>query len=62
MLQKITLGSDEEINRFYRENPRMYVVKYILFFNPATRQSEHHITYSLDTKMMNGQHLQKGGY
>lgn len=59
MLRKTTLLDDTEINQFFKDNPTAYLVKYILFHNRILDRNEHHIVYSLDTKMMNGQHLQR---
>ena len=59
MLRKITLLADKDINQFFKANPGAYIVKYILFYNKISDRNEHHVVYSLDTKMMNGQHLQK---
>lgn len=62
MLKKVTLDGDEDINEFFKNHPSLYLVKYILYYNTIARKNEHHIIYSLDTKMMQGQHLQKGRY
>ena len=59
MLRKTTLLDDTEINQFFKDNPTAYLVKYILFNNKILDRNEHHVVYSLDTKMMNGQHLQR---
>ena len=59
MLHKATLLDDKAINTFFGKNPNAYLVKYILFYNKILDRNEHHVVYSLDTRMMNGQHLQK---
>jgi hypothetical protein len=59
MLRKTTLLDDTEINQFFKDNQSAYLVKYILFHNKILDRNEHHVVYSLDTKMMNGQHLQR---
>jgi hypothetical protein len=59
MLRKTTLLDDTEINQFFKDNQSAYLVKYILFHNKILDRNEHHVVYSLDTKMMNGRHLQR---
>lgn len=59
MLKKITLLSDDMINRFFADHPTIYLIKYVIYHNKIENRNEHHIIYSLDTKTMNGQHLQR---
>ena len=59
MLKKITLLNDNDINTFFSKRPTTYLIKYVIYHNKIDGRNEHHIVYSLDTKMMNGQHLQR---
>lgn len=67
MLKKATFFTDDGLNNFFRLNnstttdeSTIYLVKFIVFTNPLTRQQEYHVIYSEKSMMKSGQHMRVG--
>jgi hypothetical protein len=61
LLQKLTFNNDDEVNAFLKTKPNnCYVVKFIVFFNPALRIVQQHYLISYDPLAKGGEHMRKG--
>ena len=61
MLKKLTFDSDEEVNEFLKTKPDdCYVIKFIIFANPFTKQIQQHYLVSYHPVARGGEHLHRG--
>ena len=53
MLEKVTFTTDDEVNKFFRQNPGIYIVKFIV------TGGKQHIIYTKDKQLRGKDHMQK---
>ena len=53
MLEKLTFQNDDQTNKFFRDNPGIYLVKLII------AHGEQHLIVTRDQRIIGRDHLQK---
>jgi hypothetical protein len=60
MLQKHTFFSDEDLNKYFASQLYdVFLVKFVVTFNPFTQVREYHVIASTDEKMRQGMHQRR---
>jgi len=66
MLNITIFYNPDQFNAFAasRTNPdgtsAFYVIKWVVYYNPATRSTEYHVMHTIDARERAGMHMRKG--